>query len=725
MMDLDQIMARDEESPKKRRKRFSFFRDFFERILSMKKYLPRKKRRFVILNVLFFLFGAAIGMNLWILSSLPDVDSLANYEPKLSTGIYDMNDKLILEVFEHRRIAIVLDSIPEYIPAAVIALEDKRFYQHPGIDLRRLTKVIWLNFIRKVGRKQWGAGASTITQQLSRNIFLTLKKTLLRKVEEIYLSLLIERRYTKREILEMYLNEIYWGYGNHGVGAASRYYFGKIPDSLSLSEAAALVGLIRSPGYYSPYNSYERFINRRNLALSEMFEANEISKEQLETALAESLEVVDHSENEIMGPYFINEVKREMGKLFGRAYISWGGYKVYTTMNQDMQLLADSLMEWGLKRVETYWHLTKKEDIPDSLIHSGNIPYLQGAMVVMDPKTGYVLALIGGRDYKHSLYNRAIQSKRQAGSAFKPFLYTAAIDNGFLPSDFVFDLPMIKELGGEVYAPKNYDETFMGRITLRTALKKSRNVASLNLCQEVGPFSVVEYAYQMGIESELQAVLSIALGVSGVTPLEMVRAYSTIADLGEKVNPIFIRKVVDRYGNVVYENRIVKQRVLSEATAYMVLSMMQSVFEPGGTAYYARRAGFKKPAAGKTGTTDDFSNAWFVGFTPDLNVGVWVGYDYPRSIGNGASGGALALPIWTEFMKAVCDSTMNYEFTIPESVEFRYICSETGELATSRCPSVIKEVFRKGNIPKTQCGLHGKGKPVIEKPIEMLDDFKF
>ena len=724
-MDLDQIMTRDDDSPIRRRNGFSSLSNFFERILSIKEHLPARRRRFIILNIVFFLFGAAIGMNLWILSSLPDVDSLANYEPKLSTGIYDVDDKLILEVYEHRRIAIVLDSIPEYIPAAVVALEDKRFYQHPGIDLRRLTKVIWLNFVRKISRKKWGAGASTITQQLSRNIFLTLKKTILRKVEEIYLSLLIERRYTKREILEMYLNEIYWGYGNHGIGAASRYYFGKVPDSLSLSEAAALVGLIRLPGYYSPYSSYERFIDRRNLALREMFEANEISEEQFEVAIAESLKVVDHSESEIVGPYFINEVKKEMGKLFGRAYISWGGYKVYTTMNQDMQLLADSLMEWGLKRVETYWHLTKKEDIPDSLIHSANIPYLQGAMVVMDPKTGYVFALVGGRDYKHSLYNRAIQSKRQAGSAFKPFLYTAAIDNGFLPSDFVFDLPMIKELGGEVYAPKNYDETFMGRISLRTALKKSRNVASLNLCQEVGPFSVVEYAYQMGIESNLQAVLSIALGVSGVTPLEVVRAYSTIANLGEKVNPIFIRKVVDRYGNVVYENRIVKQRVLTEATAYMVLSMMQSVFEPGGTAYYARRAGFNKPAAGKTGTTDDFSNAWFVGFTPDLNVGVWVGYDYPRSIGNGASGGALGLPIWTEFMKTVCDSTMNCEFTIPESVEFRYICSESGELATSRCPNVVKEVFRKGNIPKNQCRLHVKGKPRIEKPIEMLDDFKF
>jgi penicillin-binding protein 1A len=724
MMDLNEIMSRDEEYPL-RKKRFITLRNFLKRVRSLNKFLPLRKGRFVIVNILVFVFGAVIGVNFAILTSLPDVDSLANYEPKLSTGIYDINDKLILEVFEHRRIPIILDSLPEYIPAAVVSLEDKRFYDHFGIDLRRLTKVMWLNFIRKIGGRKWGQGASTITQQLSRNIFLTLKKTLLRKVEEIYLSLLIERRYSKKEILEMYLNEIYWGYGNHGLGAASRYYFDKIPDSLSISEAAALVGLLRSPGYYSPYNSYDRFIERRNLALNEMFKEGAITKVQLDSAVAESLHVVDQSKKEITGPYFINEVKREMENFFGRAYISWGGYKVYTTMNQDMQILADSILEWGLERVELYWHLKKKGEIPDSLIHPENIPYLQGAMVVMDPATGYVFSLIGGRDYKHSLYNRATQGRRQAGSAFKPFLYTAAIDNGFLPSDFVFDLPMIKELGGEVYAPKNYDETFMGKISLRTALKMSRNVASLNLCQEVGPFSVVEYAYQMGIESELEPVLSIALGVSEVTPLEMVRAYSTIANLGEKVNPVFIRKVVDRYGNVVYENRIVKQRVLSETTAYIILDMMQSVFEPGGTASYARRSGFGKPAAGKTGTTDDFSNAWFVGFVKGLNVGVWVGYDYPKSIGKSASGGALALPIWTEFMKAVCDSTMDEGFPVPEGVEFRYICPESGDLATSRCPNVVKEIFREGNIPKDQCQLHGVGRKEVKKPIEMLDDFDF
>jgi penicillin-binding protein 1A len=725
MMDYLETISKKEESTV-RKERFLPLRILFRRFLGLKNFLPLNKRKFVILNIVFFAFGAAIGMNLAIISGLPDVDSLANYEPKLSTGIYDINDELIIEVYEHRRIPVVLDSLPEYIPAAVVSLEDKRFYSHFGIDLKRLTKVIGLNVIRKMGGRKWGQGASTITQQLSRNIFLTLQKTILRKVEEIYLSLLIERRYSKKEILEMYLNEIYWGYGNHGIGAASRYYFGKVPDSLSVSETAALVGLLSSPGSYSPYNSYKRFVDRRNLVLSEMLQEKAISKEQFDSAIAESLEVVAHSKEKIVGPYFINEVKREMEELFGRAYISWGGYKVYTTMNQDMQILADSLLEVGLKRVEKTWGLPPKSAIPDSLIHSDNIPYLQGAMVVMDPATGYVLSLVGGRDYKHSLYNRAIQGKTQVGSAFKPFLFTAAIDNGFLPSDFVFDLPMIKEVAGEVYAPKNYDNTFLGKISLRTALARSRNVASLNLTREVGAFSVVEYAYQMGIESELQPVLSVALGTSDISLLEMVRAFSTIANLGERINPIFIRQVVDRYGNVVYDNRIVKQRVLSEATAYMVLDMMRSVFDDeGGTATGSRALGFTKPAAGKTGTTDDFKYAWFIGFVKELIAGVWVGFDYPRVIGSRASGGAVALPIWTDFMNAVCDSTMDYDFFVPESVEFRYICTESGELSTAKCPDVRKEVFGRGNIPKSQCQLHGEGKIKIGKPIEMLDDFNF
>lgn len=405
----------------------------------------------------------------------------------------------------------------------------------------------------------------------------------------------------------------------------------------------------------------------------------------------------------------------------------WGGYKVYVAMDKGMQILADSLMEWGLDRVEKYWHLTPKDSIPDSLIYPENIPYIQGAMVVLEPTTGYILSLVGGRDFRCSMYNRATQAKRQAGSAFKPFLYTAAIDNGFAPSDFVFDLPVIKEIQGEPYAPGNYDSTFMGKITLRTALSKSRNGASIRLGQEVGPFTVVDYAHLMGIDSYLDPVLSIPLGTSSVTLLEMVRGYTTLANLGEKVEPIFILKVEDRYGNVVYENRIVKERVLSEQTAYIMVNMLQSVFNEG-TAYSARRQGFKLPAAGKTGTTDNFTDGWFVGFTPELTVGVWVGYDYPKRIGNHASGAGVALPIWTRFMEALIDSAKGYEdyqFQEPEGIVYRYVCAESGELATPECPNVRREIFVQEDVPKRKCTLHGKALEPENRTIEMIDKFDF
>ncbi|MCK4421761.1 PBP1A family penicillin-binding protein [candidate division WOR-3 bacterium] len=677
-------------------------------------------RRLLICSVLFFILGGLAGINVWILNDIPGVESIEYYEPLLTTRIYDRNNELIDEVYQQRRIPLRLDSIPDYISNAAIAVEDKEFYNHPGINLRRMAKVIWVNLIRR----SFVQGASTITQQLSRNIFLHLKKKMIRKIKEIYLALLIERHYSKDKILEMYLNEIYIGYGNYGIGAASEYYFDKELDSVSLSEAAALIGLIASPGRYSPYNSYEKFIKRRNFVLKELNREGYIGVEDLDSALSESLSVVDHSSKNKIGPYYINEVKKQMNSIFGSAYRTWGGYKVYTTMDKNMQILADSLTEWGLSRVEKHWHLTPKDSIPDSLIHSENIPYIQGAIVVMEPKTGYVLSLVGGRDFKHSLFNRATQAKRQAGSAFKPFLYTAAIDNGFSPSDFVFDLPIVKEVAGQTYAPGNYDSTFMGKITLRKALSKSRNGAAVRLGQEVGPFTVVDYAHQMGIESYLDPVISIPLGTSGVTPLEMVRGYATLANLGEKIEPIFIKKVEDRYGNIVYESRVVNKRVLSKGISYIMVSMLQSVFDEG-TAYGARRQGFKLTAAGKTGTTDNFTDGWFIGFTPDLVVGVWVGYDYPKRIGNHASGAGIALPIWTKFMKAVVDSTKDCQFPEPDNIVFRYVCTESGQLATPQCPKVKREVFIRGNEPKRRCSLHGKGEETKEKSIEMIDKFHF
>ncbi|MEA1913129.1 MAG: PBP1A family penicillin-binding protein [candidate division WOR-3 bacterium] len=677
-------------------------------------------RRYIVITVVFFILGSIVGINAWIIHELPDVESLVHYEPNLSTEIYDINGELINEVYQQRRIPVVLDSLPNYIPNAAISVEDKEFYKHFGINVGRILKAAWINLVRR----QYAQGASTITQQLSRNLFLSLKKTILRKVQEIYLALLIERHYSKDKILEMYLNQIYFGYGNYGIGAASRYYFNKSPDSISISEASALIGIARSPGTYSPYIKRERFQKRRDFALKEMFKDKYISKIQLDSALSESLAVVDHSNEHTIGPYYINEVKQRMNALFGSAYRTWGGYKVYTAMDKEKQILADSLIEWGLRRAEKYWHLTPKDSIPDSLIYSENLPYLQGAMMVMNPTTGYVLALVGGRDFKQSTFSRATQAKRLGGSAFKPFLYTAAIDNGFSPSDFVYDLPIIKEVAGEVYAPANYDSSFMGKITLRKALCKSRNNAAIRLCEEVGPYTVVDYAHRMGIESHLEPVLSIPLGTSGISLLEMVRAYSSLANLGERVKPIFILKVVDRYGNVVYENRIVKERILSKETACIMVNMLQSVLDEG-TAYGARLMGFKEPAAGKTGTTDNFTDAWFLGFTPELTAGVWVGYDYPKRIGNHASGAGVALPIWTKFMEVVCDSTMNYKFPESDSIVYRDICTESGELATPRCPNVRREIFRRGNVPKRLCHLHGKREKTENEPFEMLDEFDF
>lgn len=680
-------------------------------------------KNFIILSIIFFILGSLLGVNLWIISEIPYIESVEYYEPLLTTRIYDRNGDLIDEVYQQRRIPVKLDLMPDYIANAAIAVEDKEFYNHRGINLRRILKVAWLNIVRR----SYVQGASTITQQLSRSIFLHLKKTMVRKLKEIYLALLLERYYPKDKILEMYINEVYVGYGNYGVGAASEYYFDKTPDSLSLSEAAALIGLFASPGRYSPYNNYERFVRRRNFVLRELKSEGYIGKEQLDFAISESLFVVDNHSRNSIGPYYIYEVKKQMNSLFGSAYRMWGGYKVYVAMDKGMQILADSLMEWGLDRVEKYWHLTPKDSIPDSLIYPENIPYIQGAMVVLEPTTGYILSLVGGRDFRCSMYNRATQAKRQAGSAFKPFLYTAAIDNGFAPSDFVFDLPVIKEIQGEPYAPGNYDSTFMGKITLRTALSKSRNGASIRLGQEVGPFTVVDYAHLMGIGSYLDPVLSIPLGTSSVTLLEMVRGYTTLANLGEKVEPIFILKVEDRYGNVVYENRIVKERVLSEQTAYIMVNMLQSVFNEG-TAYSARRQGFKLPAAGKTGTTDNFTDGWFIGFTPELTVGVWVGYDYPKRIGNHASGAGVALPIWTRFMEVLIDSVKEYEdfqFQEPEGIVYRYVCTESGELATPECSNVRREIFVQEDVPKRKCTLHGKALEPENRTIEMIDKFDF
>ena len=683
----------------------------------------RKKIRWipVLYIILAFGSGSFIGFNLWIIRSLPQIDILKNYYPVLATRLYDRNGEHVRDVYLVRRIPVLLDSIPENLQKAVISIEDKAFYRHHGLNYKRIVKAIIVDIIKRKKVQ----GASTITQQLARNILLSLEKSWIRKISEMYLAIELERYYTKKDILEMYLNQVYYGYGNYGVEAASEFYFGKPVSEVTLKEAAFLAGIIRSPGYYSPYTHPVRCDKRIRIVLKEMLEDGYIDSTQYREALDDTLKFVQKEERKTVGPYYIEEVKKILSGILGKAYVTTGGYTVYLGMDKKLQEIADSVTEVTMERIEKKYRLKPMGEFPESMPPMDNTPYLQCAMVVMDPHTGDVLAMIGGRNIRHSRFNRATMAKRQAGSSFKAFLYTAAIDNGYNPSDFVLDLPIITQVNEKVYAPANFDSTFMGKITLRRALYLSRNSAAIRLVYEIGPFTVIDYAHRMGVKSKLDPVISIPLGPSGVTVLEMTDAFGTLANYGTRIEPVIVKKIIDRFGNVVYEYDPPKERVLSKQTAYIMINMLMDVFNHG-TAFGARRMGFMLPAAGKTGTTNNFQDAWFIGFTREYVAGVWVGYDVPRKIATNATGAGAALPLWVSFMKAVYDSvadTTDVEFPVPDSIVRRVICEDSGLLATPYCPRVREEVFIKGNEPDEKCDIHaGKKK---ERLFERRDRIEF
>ncbi len=685
-------------------------------IVKIKKYL---------FLILFFILGSTLGFNIWLISSLPEVRFLKNYQLMSTSKVYDRNGNFVGDIFLTRRIPVSIDTVPENIKNGFIAIEDKLFYKHHGFNFKRLIKVIIIDFIRR----EKAQGASTITMQLARNLLLFQEKSFIRKIAEIYLSIKLERFLTKDEIFEIYLNYIYFGYGNYGIGAASKYYFNKSLNELTLLESASLISMVKSPGLYSIYDNYENCLKRSRLILREMLKEGFIDSSQFNQAINDSLKPVKQEDRKSVGPYYFETIKRILSGILGSVYFNIGGYEIYTGMDLDLQKIADSVTGISIENIERKYGLRKKSEF-GKLPSSDVTPYLQFSFIAIEPKTGDVLCIVGGRDIKESSLNRATQTKRQVGSTFKIFLYTAAIDNGYNPSDFILDLPVIEFINDKVYTPNNFDSTFLGKITLRKALYLSRNNAAIRLTKEVGPFTVMDYAHNLGIKSDVEPVLSIALGPSSVSLLEMVNATSTIANYGEWVEPVFVKKIVDRNGNVIYECNPQRENVLSPQTAYVMIDMLKSVFDRG-TAYSAREMGFKRIAAGKTGTTNDFTDAWFVGFTPDLVAGVWVGYDIPKTIRLGASGAGAALPIWVDFMKAVYDTlSSNYfvknakeDFYVPDGIVSLKICAETGLLATPNCPKIVEEIFKISNKPDDYCDLH-KGKKNI-KNFENIDKIGF
>ena len=659
-----------------------------------------------ILIALIVLLGISAAALKWFSRDLPSMARLEMIEPALKTKILASDSTVIKEYYKQNRILLPLKKIPLTAQKTFLAIEDRRFYKHFGIDLVRIASVIWKD-LRHWNRKE---GASTITQQLSRDLFLTKEQTFPRKIKEILLAFRIERTYSKDEILELYLNQIYFGSGTYGVEAASRKFFGKPVSDIDLHQIALLAGLQKNPAGYNPLRKMERAMARRNVVLNAMKEFGIITETQLDTLMTLPLGIVrEESENNDFAGYFTEYIRQIIETKYGSQAIYREGYTVYTTLDAHLQKVAEDSMESFLRGLELdeRYKLTRSGYL-DSIEAGVEIrpDYIQSAAVALDPRNGYIKVMVGGRNFREFQYNCAIQAMRQPGSAFKTFIYVTALENGYGPSDILLDTPLVVEMpNGDVYKPRNFSEKFHGAVSLRHAFNKPINIPAIKLLRKIGAPSVIGMAKRMGIKSTLRPYLSLALGSQEVKLLELTSAFGVLAAEGIRTEPMAILKIEDRNGNVLEENREYHQEVLSPEIAYIITDMLRTVVDEG-TGVTARLMGLRIPCAGKTGTTDDYGDGWFIGFTPELAVGVWTGFDERFPIGRNKTGARVALPIWVDIMKAAYPQNRGPDFRRPENISEAIICEESGLLATPYCTNVRREIFIKGMEPTRQCDLH-------------------
>lgn len=595
-----------------------------------------------------------------------------------------------------QRELIRIEAVPPHLVGAIYAVEDKRFEEHYGIDPRRVLGALLANI--KAGHVE--QGASTLTQQLVKNFFLTPERTLRRKLREAVMALVVEARYSKKEILEAYLNEIYLGQRGstqvHGVGEAARLYFGKSVAALSLAESALIAAIIQSPNRISPHRQSERAIKRRNLVLDLMLEQNRIDSAAHESARTETLRLAAVSRDTGEARYFLDALSQQLPDVYDAEVLSSQGLRIYSTLDPRVQRSAARALKAGLKRIESQWSGSRKD-----------APPLQGCLLAMRPQTGEILALVGGRDYGASQWNRCVHARRQVGSVFKPFVYVAALEPGGGPvvtlADFLDDAPLEIERpdNPEPWRPENYDHKFRGPVSVREALERSLNVPAVRLGQRVGIARIASVAHALGITSPLPLVPSLALGTAEVAPLEIARAYATLANGGRRPTPRMFVDVVEA-GGMAKENRPLQGSVpaIDPAAAYLAVSLLEGVVDRG-TAARVRAQGMRGPIAGKTGTTDDEFDLWFVGFTPELVAVVWVGFDDPAPVGLPSSRGAL--PIWTDFISDVLGQNVRGRFPRPAGLEQIAIDPASGARALSGCPRSRTEWFLEGTGPTTTC----------------------
>ena len=667
-----------------------------------------------------------------ILSDIPSIDKLDEYTPSLTTYVYDINNQVIAEFSVEKRAILPLSKIPVDMQNAVIAMEDQNFFRHWGISPRGIMRAL----LRNILRHRRAAGGSTITQQLSRGIFLKPEKAYTRKIKEIVLALQIERNFSKPEILALYLNQIYFGNGVYGVQSASKLYFGKDVSEMTLGECAMLTGLIPSPERYSPFNSLEKAKQRRGLVLDRMKELNFITAQEAEAAAAESIPTEKSTMFASHAAYFVEYVRQLLEPKYGVAQLWKGGMKIYTTLDLAMQVPAEEIMEKNLAKYDQDAAKAppkpeeeKAGEKKEGETVAASSPTLQGAFVILDTKTGAIKAMIGGRNYRDSKFNRITQATRQAGSTFKPMVWMAALMNGYTPTSLVEDSPMAYYYDGKdwrllegatdqysidlaiqpfvgnkdfkIWVPNNFDNKFQGRITLRRGLELSRNLSSIYLVTRVGPTLVADVAHRAGIKRHLEAVPSIGLGTSLVNPLEMASSFSTFANGGIHAVPFGVLKVTDNAGRVLEEFVPEETESFSPQLSYVLVNMMKGVVQRGTGSYASR---LKRPIAGKTGTSQDSKDMWFIGMTPDLTAGAWMGYDDFMSLPmKDWTGGGTVVPWWTEIMEAVLKDQPVRDFPVPEGIVFVTVDQDTGKLSLPTCKKKILEAFIKGTEPKEFC----------------------
>jgi penicillin-binding protein 1A len=642
----------------------------------------------------------------------PSVDVLDEYQPRQTSKLYAADGRFIAELGLERRTLLKIDQIPPLVRNAFVYTEDKRFYQHRGVDFMRIPGAIFAD----LKRRSFAEGFSTITMQLARNIFperLSREKSLVRKLKEAKVARAIEDKYSKDKILELYLNQISLGNGSFGVETAAQRYFGKSARDLNLAEAATLAGLPKAPERYNPRRFPERAIQRRNTVIEIMRSEGGISDADASLASAYPLQLARRSEAGDVAPYFVELVRQQLENQFGQRLYEQG-LKVFTTLDIDLQSAAERALENQLKRIESgtygaYSHPSFESYLSRASERVGeaaaaNSPYLQGAFIAMDPRTGAIRALVGGRDFDDSKFNRATQALRQPGSTFKPIVYADAVQSGRPPSYIVDDSPVTVPQGnGSDWSPQNYDMKFEGPMPMRRGLYQSRNIVAIKVGMELGAQSVIDMARKFGITTPIPPYPSIYIGAADVYPIEMIAAYSAFATLGTRASPIPVVRVENAKGDILWEPTANRLPVMSPEEAWLMVSMMKDVVRKG-TAAASVGSLFSYPAGGKTGTTNDGTDVWFIGYTSDLVAGVWMGLDKPAKIKGNAQGGQLAAPAWTAFMREVYRRKPEPpDWPRPDGIVVRDIDPATGLLAGPGCSGSVSEFFIAGTDPTRTC----------------------